>query len=488
MFVHRRARRSRGTSTSRSAPPWPGRWPRPSAIYLLAIREGVTGYRLVLVGIGITAMLQLGRRLPAHPGRDPGRPAGRRLAHRQPQRPGLGRRPPHRAGARRPRPVLLAARPSPPGARAGRRRRRRARRPHRAGPPGAAGVRRRPRRRGHRRGRPGRPSWRSSSPQIARRLVGERSLGLHPGRRLSAPACWWSSDLVARRHLRPHRAARRRRDRHPRRAVPAVAARPGQQGREHRMTASTPRSPRRRPTPAGHDAVPTGAACRLGPTGLARLRRPAHRRRPVAVDPDRAGDRHRRAPTPAGSRRCCGASARLLKPRAGTVLLDGEEIRRLPTREVAQRLGILPQQPIAPDGHHRVRPRRPAAATRTSAGSASGPPGTRPPCDAGPRRHGPRRPRRPLGRRAVGRPAPAGVDRPGPGPGHRAHAARRAHHLPRPRPPGRGARPARRPERAGGAHDRGRAPRPQPGLPLRPPPRGHGARARSWPRARRPRS
>jgi iron complex transport system ATP-binding protein len=52
----------------------------------------------------------------------------------------------------------------------------------------------------------------------------------------------------------------------------------------------------------------------------------------------------------------CGKStllrglARLLTPRAGGVLLDGDDIRRLPTREVATRLGILPQQPIAPEG------------------------------------------------------------------------------------------------------------------------------------------
>ena len=32
------------------------------------------------------------------------------------------------------------------------------------------------------------------------------------------------------------------------------------------------------------------------------------------------------------------------------VLLDGESIHRLPTKEVASRLGILPQSPIAPEG------------------------------------------------------------------------------------------------------------------------------------------
>ncbi|MDQ3608871.1 MAG: ABC transporter ATP-binding protein [Actinomycetota bacterium] len=52
----------------------------------------------------------------------------------------------------------------------------------------------------------------------------------------------------------------------------------------------------------------------------------------------------------------CGKStllrglARLLKPRAGAVLLDGQEIARLPTREVAKRLGLLPQAPVAPEG------------------------------------------------------------------------------------------------------------------------------------------
>jgi iron complex transport system ATP-binding protein len=52
----------------------------------------------------------------------------------------------------------------------------------------------------------------------------------------------------------------------------------------------------------------------------------------------------------------CGKStllkglARLLGAQAGTVLLDGEDIHRTPTRDVARRLGMLPQSPIAPDG------------------------------------------------------------------------------------------------------------------------------------------
>ncbi|WP_431038513.1 ABC transporter ATP-binding protein [Streptomyces sp. P6-2-1] len=52
----------------------------------------------------------------------------------------------------------------------------------------------------------------------------------------------------------------------------------------------------------------------------------------------------------------CGKStllrglARLLSPTAGEVLLDGKDIRSVPSREVAARLGILPQSPVAPDG------------------------------------------------------------------------------------------------------------------------------------------
>lgn len=52
----------------------------------------------------------------------------------------------------------------------------------------------------------------------------------------------------------------------------------------------------------------------------------------------------------------CGKStllrsmSRLLKPRHGHVLLDGKSIHKIPSRELAQSLGLLPQSPIAPEG------------------------------------------------------------------------------------------------------------------------------------------
>ncbi|WP_327028503.1 ABC transporter ATP-binding protein [Micromonospora sp. NBC_01740] len=52
----------------------------------------------------------------------------------------------------------------------------------------------------------------------------------------------------------------------------------------------------------------------------------------------------------------CGKStllrsmSRLLAPRAGHVLLDGEQVHRLPARQLARTLGLLPQSPTAPEG------------------------------------------------------------------------------------------------------------------------------------------
>jgi len=44
------------------------------------------------------------------------------------------------------------------------------------------------------------------------------------------------------------------------------------------------------------------------------------------------------------------ALARLLKPREGAVFLDGEPILGQPAKQVARRVGLLPQQPVTPDG------------------------------------------------------------------------------------------------------------------------------------------
>lgn len=52
----------------------------------------------------------------------------------------------------------------------------------------------------------------------------------------------------------------------------------------------------------------------------------------------------------------CGKStllktmSRILMPVGGSVLLDGESLGSIPTRRLARRLGLLPQQPIAPEG------------------------------------------------------------------------------------------------------------------------------------------
>ncbi|ONI60831.1 ABC transporter ATP-binding protein [Okibacterium fritillariae] len=52
----------------------------------------------------------------------------------------------------------------------------------------------------------------------------------------------------------------------------------------------------------------------------------------------------------------CGKStllrsmSRLLTPRGGSVLLDGKQIHKMPPKQLAQTLGLLPQSPIAPEG------------------------------------------------------------------------------------------------------------------------------------------
>lgn len=55
-------------------------------------------------------------------------------------------------------------------------------------------------------------------------------------------------------------------------------------------------------------------------------------------------------PNACGKSTLLRAMARLLVPTQGQVVLDGQDINRLKTRDVARRLGLLPQTSSAPDG------------------------------------------------------------------------------------------------------------------------------------------
>ncbi|MEV5240991.1 ABC transporter ATP-binding protein [Streptomyces cinnamoneus] len=54
-------------------------------------------------------------------------------------------------------------------------------------------------------------------------------------------------------------------------------------------------------------------------------------------------------PNACGKSTLLRALGRLLRPARGAVFLDGEELDRLPTRRIAQSLGLLPQTPVAPE-------------------------------------------------------------------------------------------------------------------------------------------
>ncbi|MBF6158929.1 ABC transporter ATP-binding protein [Nocardia cyriacigeorgica] len=55
-------------------------------------------------------------------------------------------------------------------------------------------------------------------------------------------------------------------------------------------------------------------------------------------------------PNACGKSTLLRALARLLAPESGTVLLDGKAISSYPAKEVARRIGLLPQTSTAPDG------------------------------------------------------------------------------------------------------------------------------------------
>ncbi|KUF19755.1 ABC transporter ATP-binding protein [Streptomyces silvensis] len=109
------------------------------------------------------------------------------------------------------------------------------------------------------------------------------------------------------------------------------------------MTAPAPA-----PTPA---PVPTGAHA---PARLAaRALTLAYEDRTVVHDLDLAVPDGRVTvvvgPNACGKSTTLRALGRLLRPSGGAVLLDGEALAKLPTRQVARRIGLLPQSPVAPE-------------------------------------------------------------------------------------------------------------------------------------------
>ncbi|QWW70671.1 ABC transporter ATP-binding protein (plasmid) [Rhizobium sp. WYJ-E13] len=55
-------------------------------------------------------------------------------------------------------------------------------------------------------------------------------------------------------------------------------------------------------------------------------------------------------PNGSGKSTLLSVMSRLLKPTSGTVHLDGRLLNTMPTREIARRLGLLPQSPLLPEG------------------------------------------------------------------------------------------------------------------------------------------
>ncbi len=55
-------------------------------------------------------------------------------------------------------------------------------------------------------------------------------------------------------------------------------------------------------------------------------------------------------PNACGKSTLLRALARIIRPEAGSVILDGREIGTIPARDVARTMGLLPQSSVAPDG------------------------------------------------------------------------------------------------------------------------------------------
>lgn len=55
-------------------------------------------------------------------------------------------------------------------------------------------------------------------------------------------------------------------------------------------------------------------------------------------------------PNACGKSTLLRAMSRLMAPKAGHVLLDGRQVHKMPAKELARVLGLLPQSPLAPEG------------------------------------------------------------------------------------------------------------------------------------------
>ncbi|MEU3656861.1 ABC transporter ATP-binding protein [Streptomyces sp. NPDC032161] len=96
-------------------------------------------------------------------------------------------------------------------------------------------------------------------------------------------------------------------------------------------------------------AGPTEATSRLTARGLTL----AYEDRTVVRDLDLAVPDGRVTvivgPNACGKSTTLRALGRLLRPSGGSVFLDGTELSRIPTRRIAQSIGLLPQTPVAPE-------------------------------------------------------------------------------------------------------------------------------------------
>ena len=165
-----------------------------------------------------------------------------------------------------------------------------------------------------------------TAPQIARRLArsAEPTLGCSA---LTGSALVLAADIAAQRIVPGTPLPGRRDDGRLRRALPRLAADPRMEGRT-RMSGSSP--------------------LRAEGVTLAYDGNVVTRDLSVAVPP--GGFTAIVGPNACGKSTLLRALVRMLKPRAGSVLLDGAQIQSLPTKQVARRLGLLPQSSTAPDG------------------------------------------------------------------------------------------------------------------------------------------